>query len=94
MILPIAYDWYRRIIIIIIIILLLGSFSDQRSMVDFLSTLSDSKTHQVTRTPLSILADLNNAVVMMVSIFLLYFHVVVGGVPIAWWLKYWTAALR
>ena len=55
-------------IIIIIIILLLRSFSQQRSLKVFHWSLWDIKSPQVSRTLLSILADLNNAVVWTVSI--------------------------
>ena len=43
------------------------SFSHQRLLIVFHRSLSDSKSLQVSRTLLSILADLNNAVVWMVS---------------------------
>ena len=52
----------------IIIILLFVSFSHQRLLVVFYWGLSNSKSPQVSRTLLSILADLNNAVFWMVSI--------------------------
>ena len=44
------------------------SFSHQRYLVVFFWSLSDSKSHQVSRTLLSILADLSNAVVWVVYI--------------------------
>ena len=52
---------------IIIIILLFESFSHQRLLMVFHWSLSDKKSSQVTRTLLSILADLNNAVVISKS---------------------------
>ena len=55
------------IIIIIIIILFVWVFSHQRYLMVFHWSLSDSKSPQVSRTLLSILADLNNAVVSTVS---------------------------
>ena len=55
------------IIIIIIIIYSLRVFSLQRELMVFHWGLSDSKSPQVYRTLLNILADLNNAVVWMVS---------------------------
>ena len=50
-----------------IIIFLLESFSHQRLLKVFHWNLSDSKSPQVSRTLLSILPDLNNAVVWTVS---------------------------
>ena len=50
------------------ILLLLASFSHQSSLMVFRWSLSDSRSSQVFRSLLSILADLNNAVVWMVSI--------------------------
>ena len=47
--------------------LLLESFSHQRQLMVFHWNLSDSKSPQLTRTLLIILAVLNNAVVWMVS---------------------------
>ena len=55
-------------IIIIIIILLLENFSHQLTLMVFYWSLSDSKSLQVSRTLLSILVNLNNIVVWMVSI--------------------------
>ena len=43
------------------------SFSNQRKLMVFHWSLSDSKSPQVSRTLLSILADLNNTVVWMIS---------------------------
>ena len=57
---------YRHICIIINI-LLLKSFSHQLRLMVFRRILSDSKSPQVFRTLLSILTDLNNAVVWTVS---------------------------
>ena len=51
----------------IIIIILLLSFSHQYKLIVFHWSLSDSKSPQVSRTLLSILANLNNGVVWMVS---------------------------
>ena len=48
-------------------ILLLESFSHQRKLMVFHWSLSDSRSPQVSRNLLSILADLNNAVVWRVS---------------------------
>ena len=53
---------------IIIIILLPVSPSDQHQLIVFHWSLSDSKSPQVSRTPISILANLNNIVVWMVPI--------------------------
>ena len=55
------------IIIIIIIVIITQSFSYQRKLMVFHWGLSDSKSPQVSRTLLSILAVFNNAVVWMVS---------------------------
>ena len=55
--------------IIIIIISLLASSSHQHELAVFPWNLSDSKSSQISRTLLSILADFNNAVVWTVSIF-------------------------
>ena len=55
------------IIFIIIIYLLIESILYQRLLMVFHSSLRDSKTPQVPRTLLSILADLNNVLVWMVS---------------------------
>ena len=52
---------------LLLIMLLLENFSHQRQLMAFHWSLSDSKSPQVTRTLLSILADLNKAVVWMVS---------------------------
>ena len=52
---------------IIIIIFSLESFSHQRELMSFHWSLRESKSPQVSRTLLSILADINNAVVWMVS---------------------------
>ena len=54
-------------VIIIIIIIIHYSFSHQRKLMVFHWRLSDSKSPQVFRTLLSILAVFNNAVVWMVS---------------------------
>ena len=56
------------IIIIIIIIILLRSFSHQFLRAVFYWSLSGSKSAQISRTLLSILTDLNNAIFCMVSI--------------------------
>ena len=48
------------IIIITIIIILFACFSHQRYQVIFHSNLSDNKSPQISRTLLSILANLNN----------------------------------
>ena len=55
------------IIIIIIIIILLYIFSHQLKLMNFLWSLSDSKSPKISRILLSILADLNNVVVFIVS---------------------------
>ena len=55
-----------------IIMLLLMSFSYKRYLMVFQWSLSDSKSAQVSRTLLSILAILNDVVVRMVSVFLLF----------------------
>ena len=55
------------IIIIIIIIIYSLEFSHQRKLIVFHWRLSESKSPQVSRTLLSILAIFNNAVVWMVS---------------------------
>ena len=55
------------IIIIIFIILLPAIFSPQRQLMVFHASTSDSKFPQISRTLLSILADLSNAVIWMVS---------------------------
>ena len=47
--------------------LLFEAFLHQRWLVAFHGSLSDSKSYQVSRTLLSILADLNNVVVWMVT---------------------------
>ena len=66
------YDWYYchfhviqlfQFSIIIIII----NFSHQRELMFFHKSLSNSKSPQVSRTLLSILADFNNAVIWMIS---------------------------
>ena len=54
-------------LIIIIIIIFLKDFSHQRQLMIFLWNLSDSKSSQISRTLLSILANLNNAVIWLVS---------------------------
>ena len=54
-------------IFIIIIIIITQSFSHQRKLIIFHWSLSDSKSPQVSRTLLSILAVHNNAFVWMVS---------------------------
>ena len=61
--------WYYIIVYkwIIIIFLLLESFSYQLTLMVFHWSLNDSKSPHVSRTLLSILADLNNAVVWTVS---------------------------
>ena len=51
------------IIIIIIIITLLAPFSNQSFLVVFYWNLNDSKSFQVSKTVLSILANFNNSVV-------------------------------
>ena len=58
---------WRIIIIIIIIIIYSLEFSHEHKMMVFHWRLSDSKSPQVSRTLLSILAVFNNAVVWMVS---------------------------
>ena len=55
------YNWF------IIIILLLESFSHQCQLMGSHWSLRDSKSPQISRTLLSFLADLNNAVTWMVS---------------------------
>ena len=50
------------IILNTIIIFLLARFLYQRKLMVFHKSLRDSKSHQVSRTLLSILADLKNAV--------------------------------
>ena len=52
----------------LILLLFLASFSHQLTLMVFQWSLSDSKSSQVSRTFLSILTDLNNAVLWMVSI--------------------------
>ena len=62
--------WFIIIIIIItiiIIILLIESFTYQRYLMVFHWSLSDNKSPQVSRTLRSVLADLNNALVLIVS---------------------------
>ena len=54
-------------IILIIIIIIIIVFSHQLTLMVFYWNLSDSKSPQVSRTCLSILAVLNNALVWMVS---------------------------
>ncbi len=54
-------------VLYIIIIIIHSSFSHQRYLMVFHWSLSDSKFPQVSRTLLSILAILNNVVVLMVS---------------------------
>ena len=54
--------------IIIIIIIIVESFSQERWLVGFLWGVIDSKSPQLSRTLLSILALLKTAVVLMVSI--------------------------
>ena len=48
--------------------MLLVSFSHQRFLVDFHLGLSDKKSRKVSRTRLSILVDLSNAVIWIVSV--------------------------
>ena len=52
----------------IIIVIIIVRFSHQRKLVVFHCSLNDCKSPQVSRTLLSIMANLNNAVVGMVSI--------------------------
>ena len=59
-------NWLHSLIIIIIIIIIIV-FSHQITLMVFHWSLSDSKSPQVSRTLLSILAVFNNAVVWMVS---------------------------
>ena len=62
-----------------------SEFSHQLTLMVFNWNLSDSKSPQVSRTLLSILADLNNTVVWTVSPVLLFTnHPVL--VSILWWL--------
>ena len=49
-----------------LLLLLLEDFSHQLMLIVFHWSLSDSKSPQISRTLLSILADLNNVVVLMV----------------------------
>ena len=56
-----------RIIFIIIINLLLETFSHQGLLIVFYRSLSESQSPQVSRTLFVILANLNNAVVWVVS---------------------------
>ena len=59
---------YSRICnLLLLLLLLLESFSHQRRLIIFHRSLSDSNSPQISRTLLSIQADLNNAVVCMVS---------------------------
>ena len=62
---------YRQCITISIIVILLESFSHQCYLVVFQWNMSDSKSPPLSKSLLNILADLNNAAVGMVSIFLL-----------------------
>ena len=68
-------DWsfhlYHHIIIIIIIIIIISSSFSHQLLLTFHWSLNDSKSLQVSRILLSILADFNNSVVWMVSILLL-----------------------
>ena len=64
----------------IILILLLESFSHQRYLMVFHGSLSDSKSPQVSNTIVSILGDLNNALLVLL------FPSPPGFVPIIWWL--------
>ena len=57
-----------------IIILSLASFSCEHLLAIFHRSLSDSKSPQVSRIHLSILANLNNAVSWVVSIFQVHFQ--------------------
>ena len=57
------YIFYLSLLLLVI----LESFSHQHCLMDFHWSLSDSKSLQVSRTLLSILANLNNAIVWMIS---------------------------
>ena len=61
------YIYIYMCVCVCVCYLLLQSFSDQCELVVFHWSLSDSKSPQVSRTLLSILADLNNSLVWMVS---------------------------
>ena len=50
-------------LLLLLLLLFLASFSQQRSLMVFHWSLSDSKSLLVSKTLLSILADLNNAAV-------------------------------
>ena len=65
-------SWYLLLLLLFLLLLLLlllflESFSHQRQLMVFHWKLSESKSPQVSRTLLGILADLNNVVVRMVS---------------------------
>ena len=62
----------NKLFLSIIIILLLGGFSYQLTLIVFYWSFSDSKSPQISRTLPGILVDLNNAVVWMDSIRLLF----------------------
>ena len=68
-----------------VIIILLTSFSHQCLVVIFYWNQSDGKSPEVTRTPLSILADLNSSVDWMVSILPLIFNSSSFFFPSLWW---------
>ena len=53
--------------LLLLLSLLLGSFSHHLTLMIFHRSLSDSKSPKVSKTLFSILADLNNAVIWMVS---------------------------
>ena len=60
------------IIIIIIIILLQASFPPQRQLAGYQKSLHDSKSPQIPRTLLSILANVNQVVIWIVLIHVLF----------------------
>ena len=62
------YQWFHYTVIIINIISLFESFLYEFHLMIFHYSLSDSKSPQISRTHLSILADLNHSVVFMISI--------------------------
>ena len=64
------YDWYyRHFIIVVVVAVFERFFLPQRKLMDISWDLIDSKSPQVSRTLLSILADLSNAIVCMVLSF-------------------------
>ena len=89
LILPLIYGSSLFHFIFLIIISLRVKFSQQPQLVVFHCSLSDSKSLQVSRTLLSILADLNNVMVWMVPFLLMisnssiFFSKPLGTIPSA-----------